>query len=418
VTPPKTSPAATVGVAKPKPVSFFADRPYDIALTPDSTLTNLLTSNVTSLIKYDAQPHAPAPFVPFSLILLSKDGKHRYAGVNDDAVCYSGSLLKVGVMYAAFEIRAAANRFLAANPTSDEDAFIASFDTALQAVIKRSRPPELRELPVPNSPQVEEIVRLVPGPPPWIEFVDAFYGNIDSMIVPSDDKAAGDVIDALGYSYINTALRQAGLSEISKRKNKNVIWISGDYSLEKTHFLGYVDTVNDGKKGRVVMNTRGMARLAALMLQDDMIDRAAAAPPTGTDRTKPDRSMMLDLLDRASTQHPNTPFDKPFILRGAPSPPFRIDGNKIGQGPIGPDPAATNDPVNNKTLVSSEVSILMWTGDPASSADRTATQAQLTSKGLTGLVVVCWQNYRGYYVGKFDPIANVVINTVKSYLAS
>jgi hypothetical protein len=166
------------------------------------------------------------------------------------------------------------------------------------------------------------------------------------------------------------------------------------------------------------MNTRGMARLVARMLRDDMIDRAAAAPPTGTDRTKPDRSMMLDLLDRASTQHLHTPFDKPFILRGAPSPPFRIDGNKIGQGPIGPDPAATNDPVNNKTLVSSEVSILMWTGDPASSADRTATQTQLTSKGLTGLVVVCWQNYRGYYVGKFDPIANVVINTVKSYLAS
>jgi len=166
----------------------------------------------------------------------------------------------------------------------------------------------------------------------------------------------------------------------------------------------------------------GLADRAQTISLFEQIMRGEAGPAIETFRTlygygaNPDQ-VMLDLLDRASTQHPNTPFDAPFILRGAPSPPFRLNGNKIGQGPIGPDPAATNDPVNDKTLVSSEVSILMWTGDPADSADRTATQAQLASKGLTGLVVVCWQNYRGYYVGKFDPIANVVINTVKSYLA-
>ena len=112
-----TTPVTVAGITF-NPAPLFPEKPYAITLTPDHRLQELLANNVKTLITYarhGAKRPTPRQQVAFTLILMAKDGNHRYAGVLDDALCYSASLLKVGVMYAAYEYRAAANRFLQAN---------------------------------------------------------------------------------------------------------------------------------------------------------------------------------------------------------------------------------------------------------------------------------------------------------------
>ncbi|MEO8880071.1 MAG: hypothetical protein ABI446_06695 [Gemmatimonadaceae bacterium] len=406
-----------------KPVSPFADKPYAIDLVDDAVLAGFLKKNVNNLIKYaknGATIPTPAKQVPFSMILMSKDGHHKYAGVDDDAICYAASLLKVGVMYAAYEYLAAANRFLQETPRA-EAAFMTDFDTAMQAAVKKATPARLRGKPISPSSKPAQILQFVAGAHPFLEFTDAFFKNIDEMIVPSSDTDAMAVIDALGYSYINTALRAAGLSEIAKRTKRNIVWISGDYSIVTSHFVVLFNTINDGY-AKLAMNTRGMARLGALLQLDVMIDRVATTAIAGIDRANPNRVAMQKHLLDASIRHPGRTFDQPFTTRNKTTLPFKILQNKLGLGPIGPDPLVSGKPPNPQRDVASELTILTYTGDTSDPDDVDGTNILLAKKGLTGTVVVCWQNYRDFFIGgsyhsfSYEPVSDIVINTIESYL--
>jgi hypothetical protein len=414
-----TTPVTVAGITF-NPAPLFPEKPYAITLTPDHRLQELLANNVKTLITYarhGAKRPTPRQQVAFTLILMAKDGNHRYAGVLDDALCYSASLLKVGVMYAAYEYRAAANRFLQANtidPARPDADFFDKFSAAMDLEIKKIAPALLQHRPTDDLPDYTKIAHYVKGPPTFIEFNQDFGDNLEAMIVPSSDSAAGEIIDALGYAYIRGALQHAGLSEIEKRGKRHVIWISGDYTRKNPGLVNYLDTINDGK-GNLVMNTRGMGRLVALLLRDDMIDSAPGVAISGTDWTRPERLRMQELLYRASVSHPNTPFDPPFITRDIADPPFTVENNKLGNGPLGVDTGK----IDHEREVQSEASVLRWTGDPNSVTSRTATAKSLEAKGLTGTVVICWQNFRGLYAGGSPkPLSEVVVNTVTSYLAA
>ncbi len=407
---------------------LIAAAPYQIKLATDAVLKSKLTANVSSLItyaKHGAKSPVPKKNVPFSLILMAKDGNHKYAGVHDWDMCYSGSLPKVAVMYAAFEYRAAANRFLQANKITTSDDFLGDFSAAIRDALKKTPFAKYNDLPIAGAPDFDVIAKFVDVPPPFIDFQQAFSDTMDQMIVPSSDPAAAAIIDALGYNYINSALWAAGLSQLAlgKRGDKgepgSVIMITGDYSRKASHFVNSSETVNDGH-GKVAMNTRGVAKLVALLLQDDMFDGGdPGVLRSGTDFTKPDRSRMQDLLQRASVPHPMTAFDEPFILRGTTFPPFSLEMNKLGQGPIGIDPSTIGGKDNPELDVSSEVSVLVWKGDPADSTDRDKQKALLDAKGLTGLIVVCWQNYRGFFAGGTSTqISQIVVKTMQQFLAA
>jgi hypothetical protein len=425
VTPTPNPPVAVgVGVAKPKPPSLFADNPYEITLVPDPVLARLLEAkrklNVTYTARAGNKAPVPRSLPSFSLILFSKDGKHRYAGIDDDVVCYSASLLKVGVMYAAHELLAAANRFRDAQGITVDTDFFAQFATVVQAAITGA-PPRFVNRPVANAPKLETILGFVEGTHPQVEFDPGFSNPaetslkpsspiMDSMIVPSSDTNAAAVINALGYPYINMALQRAGLWDVAKTSNRNLVLISGNYTNDAV--FG-VPSVNDPDgTGSRVMTTRGMARLFALIQSGGMIDRVVTPPPAGKDLTKPDRDSMLALLNRAAFGEPAIgagPPDPPLILRSGGSPPFKLVGNKLGSGPIGKDVAAAGAPQDDAKLVDSEASIFTWTDDPA----------QVAAKGLTGTMVVCWQNYFHFFAGgNWAPITATIVDTITDYLVA
>src|SRR5579885_2238289 len=72
---------------------FALVTPYPYVGVPDPTLQAELTKAMT--LKANTDRLGDDPHVPFSMIALATDGKHRYAGVLDAEMDFSSSLLKV-----------------------------------------------------------------------------------------------------------------------------------------------------------------------------------------------------------------------------------------------------------------------------------------------------------------------------------
>ncbi|MEO8880073.1 MAG: hypothetical protein ABI446_06705 [Gemmatimonadaceae bacterium] len=364
------------------------------------------------------------------MIALAKDGKHLYAGFRDDDMDFSGSLLKVAVLYAAFELRAAANRLAAEiELTPGDDLFAAlraAFGNSIEAVSLtrlqgKPRPKPKTPIAIPVYEDILELTTRIPpngpvdftskqvttdriarGPDPVthtgthhnITATQDFLSALNAMIVESDDMSASQCISALGYSYINAVLMKAGLFKPNSMKgDEQGIWIGGEYeNLKQSRILA----LNDGT-GAFVMDTEAMCRLMALIFTGIAVNDSSSG---GTSNKE-----MQDMLEASILGNP------PFILRrtaAAPALKFRLARNKLGLAGLGRN--------EEKGIVASECTVLTWNTDTAS--DPGALFAQGIAKhNLTGDVVVCWQNLPlPSSTQMFDGIGDIVEQTYGEFL--
>src|SRR5437773_259170 len=169
--------------------------------------------------------------IPITIVAL--DGSGQTAGQNEFDMYYSGSLLKVAAMYAAYQLRIAVNDLAATLPVDPANDAVAT--TNLFNTIRASFDDEIANKVALLPASIDRGLRVQkyetnftatrpPGGRFTLEFTTGdhsadpeqvpsatFEPNLFDMIVWSHNAAAGFCIRNLGYSWINGLLESAGL---------------------------------------------------------------------------------------------------------------------------------------------------------------------------------------------------------------
>jgi hypothetical protein len=399
--------------------------------------------------------------IPFSIYLESNGPNHIYAGnsfdINgtvhhlDQEECFSGSLIKVAAMFAAFTLRREADvlrtdmkegivneplsKFFdklaeRANPTRD----------ALPEITDAARKPKNN---IPMVPSLRDILSISSLTTP-VTFTDNFLAHLRRMIIISRDCDSAECIFRLSYPYINLKLMNEGYFHRDSRKG---IWLCGDYfpkggcaNEAKESGLQFrptgqqflrIDTVNDCDQSKhppdcgSAQNTtsKEMARLFLNILHEELVDQPSShemllllnEAQHGEDHS----FLMVDKTAATDPLHSNRATGS--VLRQ-----FSIEGVKIGQGPI------KTDPDRGAIEVRSEGLIIKWKkitkdeekvdlkaddkveGEVDDKFDKDLRQ-KFDDRNLTGQAAICWQNLSAS-TPNTDGIIEIINDSISNFI--
>jgi hypothetical protein len=323
-------------------------------------------SLVGGLVDVDGKP-LDVEKIPMAIASLNLDGTTSVIGQHDITEMYfSGSLLKIAAMYAAFQLRHAANDLagtLDAN-LSIPDFFKklrASFDPQIKNAVKL-----LTDKGFHQVPQYETIFTPTLGGNGkyTVAFrTDAnskfdFQHHLQEMVVNSHNPSAGLVIQALGYNLINGVLEKGGFF----RNNSTGIWLAGDYlpnPVPNTDFDEFVEeralglaggnvvTINSLNDGPVKQVTTCIdpVKMFVLLANEELVSNAHDSDDTANGEML---KMTADAVNGSGAPSRFT--------RADPLPAFKVLNCKIGLGEL-----KGGGVCPTFRCVSSEVSILEHT---------------------------------------------------------
>ena len=374
--------------------------------------------------------------IPFSIFLEGVPGAdYIYAGnsfeINgtvhhlDELECFSGSLIKVAAMFAAFTLRREADvlrtdmrdgivneplsKFFdklaeRVNPTSD----------AVPEIMTAARIPKNNIPMVPSLRDILSITDLDTA----VTFTADFRAHLRRMIIRSRDCDTAECIFRLSYPYINVKLMNEGYFHRDSMKG---IWLCGDYfphggcaKEAQESKLQYkatgqefvrIDTVNDCDQTKhppfcgSAQNTtsKEMARLFLNILHEELVDPTSAhemrlllfEAQNGSPKDTPPPIFAREdfsFLEVDPRPDANDPLHSNRAT-GNVAKKFTIEGVKIGQGEI------KTDPDRGAIQVRSEGSIIKWNNI---TKDEPNFDPKLLKNfedcNLTGQAAICWQN--------------------------
>jgi hypothetical protein len=313
-----------------------------------------------------AQRPTSAPIV---VVAINENGApHGFAAQLEAEVHYSASLLKVAAMYAAFELRKAANEMLADVQPAAADVF-PTFRSQFDPIIRDNRVPQLASL-ADNFllPKYEQVFAFDPATSK-VNFTPNFFGALFSAIAEGDNVSAGTCIHGLGFGYITKALAEADFLNAESTNDQiagNNIWLCGDFG------SGFppqrIACVNDTPVAQAT-SARQMARLFTLLFDKQLIGDGVSD------------DAMLNLLQQALL-----PPRLHFFLNRDTSVQFVTLHSKIGLGPL-----------NSGPQVASEAAIL---------------KENTTGRSF----VAVFQNQRFVNDASILPISRIVDDTLASFL--
>lgn len=352
-------------------------------ITPAFTLQQYLNKAYTeALVAHElgtqpADDSTTSLHVPISLYAhVRSGGNHFYAGIHDDEMHFSASLLKVAAMYAAFSLRAEARELAEVRDVGDDKAF---FKALGQQFTTNDAVPAIRNAgpAVGLNPQYAEILSVTgfASGTLTVDFTDDFWKHLRGMIIPSDNSSAAHCIRRLGYAYINVILMNGGFFDPLTNTG---IWLAADFA---GGVRVEVNSVNDGKAAQVT-TSRQMARLFSAIQLGTLV------------RSVDDEAMRQLLREAAQV-------DRPWISRFG-TRLYKFAGVKVGLANLKP-----NTPPKGPDVYSEGV-LLKWKGDVA----------KLSALNLTGDIAVCWQNVRKSAFDTGVPaIAKMIETTFADFLA-
>jgi hypothetical protein len=197
------------------------------------------------------------------------------ANYNENIMHFSGSLLKVVIAYASFELLAAANRLVDQSKPSTTSqllerlescftpAITDNFDKMLQnhagSIKEKCPPPNVKLTDIHKKPKYEKLFVLNST---MVEFTPEYFTKLRLIFAnQNQNETPIECIHRLGYGYIAGALEKAGFFEPSKA---NGIWLAGDYSNRTQFPYICVNSQNDLLAGQA-MTTFQMTNLFALL---------------------------------------------------------------------------------------------------------------------------------------------------------
>jgi len=326
--------------------------------------------------------------IPISLLpLLDEAPSSYYAGVFDDEMHFSASLLKVAALFAAAQIHADVKA----------SGSIAAFDSSIATKIQNTADPLVVAKGIGLVPATSSILK----DSPTVAFLPTFMNSLNSMIGFGTNEGAAACITALGYGYISSALITAGFFDVSKTRG---IWLAGTYVAGIDYVRIHCENDHDDAQ---VTTTRQMLSLFTKIWLDKI-------PSNDEDAN----STMQDLLSEPKPVDSKGFRDVPWLAasRGpGVAPLFKVSADKIGVAGLGSD---------NTPQVYSEGLIIQWKdSSKIDDFNKTIDPTNANSSiHLSGEIAVCWQNLLAELITggtvknpMFDPIIDIVNDSLSDF---
>jgi len=274
--------APIISTAIPRPVDPFPTSPYADPFVVSSKLQNALTTAVQNAGSGSGGLMGNVSKMTFTVAELTPAPPFPMGGYHDTEVDFIASEAKVGVMYAAYELRAMARRFLAANT------FVQNTDF-FNLINSIQTPKFLNAVPLINSagslmfgsrdcrkPDYQSLFTTTTNPDGTVASVDFSTGFTDpltQMVVMSDDPSSTTCNHDIGYSYLNGALSAGGFFGGSSG-----VWVGSDYSNGSSNWptLRVVQSTNDGM-ATITGTSRQMAKMLALIYTNALVDKGTSS---------------------------------------------------------------------------------------------------------------------------------------------
>jgi hypothetical protein len=336
-------------VMSPFPAAQFPDLVRDTgklkaAFTAAKGEVKADPSLVGGLVDVDGNP-LDVDKIPMAIASLNLDGTTSVIGQHDvTEMFFSGSLLKIAAMYAAFQLRHAVNDLAG---TLDPNLPISDFFTKVRATFDlqiKNAVKLLSDRGFHQVPKYETIFTPTLGGDG--KYMVAFRSDADpkfdfqhhlqEMIVNSHNPSAGLVIQSLGYNLINGVLEKGGFF----RNNSTGIWLAGDYlpnPVPNTTFPEFVEeralglvggnvvtiaSLNDGPVKQVT-TCIDPVKMFVLLANEELVSN----PHDSDDTANADMlKMTADAVTGAGAPSRFT--------RAAPLPAFTVLNCKIGLGEL------------------------------------------------------------------------------------
>jgi hypothetical protein len=323
-----------------------------------------------------------------SIILIDTDGNNHYAEINGTKMHYSGSLVKVAALYAAFDLRATARKHAKDNNSLDQNAFFTSLTSAIDTRIVIQR---LKDFGKGLKPDLTKIFKGFKDTGlNKVEFLDSFQTDLDNI---GENVNAGRIIRALGYSYINLSMMRGNFFSEATLKG---VWLAGDYSQESILKSVRVPVENDivpGGSGQAI-TTKEMSRMFQLIHTKQGLSHV-----TDVSEKAAGNKGMHDILITEGSFF----FGANTTVNISVPPKFSNDCAKVGIGTLGP--IGTPGP-----SVISEGDVMKWSNN----AEVTNFNTKYKRK-LTGDFALCWQNmYQPN--AHFDALVRILNTSIQNFL--
>jgi hypothetical protein len=285
---------------------------------------------------------------PIVLVSLEDVEPHDFAGQLVEEVHYSASLLKATAMWAAFELRRAANELIPTAHPAPADTLALLRDT-FDREINDNRVAQLagKNLEGFLLPRWDKVFQVQPDA--TVNFTPDFFGKLFDAIVDGSNSAAGTVVHGLGFGYLTKAAATAEFFDdgaVDTPQTADGMWLCGDFG------HGFppqrIPCVNDTPVAQATSAFQ-MARLFTFLAAGP---GAAGAPGVDPGRAPdPGNTPLVDAAsDEAMLKLLFNAVDVPrlhLFLNRDTSVQFVTFQSKIGLGPV-----------NSGTKVASEAAII------------------------------------------------------------
>ncbi|MEU0853356.1 hypothetical protein ABZ387_36365 [Streptomyces flaveolus] len=245
--------------------------PYPTLLGDDPALQTALSTAVSeALTEYPGLAHPFRTAISFVAVDQMPDGLgFRHAGLHYGDSYFTASLAKIGALYAAYELRRSVNA-VAREVTTPQKLFTRLRSGEFDGVIDASVPaiahaPGLTRAQ--RLPKYEQIFATTPAAGALAcSFQPGFQDKLNKMIIKGTNETAAAVIQALGYSWINGALKAGGFFFPPAATG---IWLAGTFTGSLPPVL--IPSVNDGKVAQA-STCFDMANLYAHIIRRTLVD--------------------------------------------------------------------------------------------------------------------------------------------------
>jgi hypothetical protein len=251
----------------------FAEQAYGPQMISDPARSKDLTDAIVAVKGGLSRPdQARLEKVAFCIAKLGTNHNPvEYAGVKENDMLFSGSLVKVALLYASFELRARLNK-LGPTVAWDWKPFFAAVKSVIPWIPDHesdgkttSREKEMK---------IDEILMITNTTNAGVFSYDLrpeHRADLEAIFAHQlQNRPPQNVVHRLGYSWINGALAKAGFLDLKTRKG---IWLGNDIGAGWRQV--HVPVATSGKSSEA-MTAVDMANLLTCMHRGTLIDPASS----------------------------------------------------------------------------------------------------------------------------------------------